>query len=483
MHNSNQMNKKTTLISFFVFLLSITFVLNACSDADDDPIPSNVQINDFVWKGLNLYYYWQLDSPDLADNRFGDNPSYVFFLNGFSSPENLFEHLLVDRETDRFSVIFSDYTVLENTLQGISKNNGLDFSLNFKDETRTSIFGWVRYVLPNTDASAQNVARGTIFYAVNGVEMNAQNYQSLLSSDTYTLNLADYDDGNITPNGQSITLTKAEYSENPVYLSDVFEIGTKKIGYLVYNGFYVDYESQLNAVFTDFQAQGVTDLVLDLRYNSGGAVSTATRLASMITGQFNQQVFARQEWNQKANDFFNENNPDFLVNKFTTSLANQNAITSLQLPKLYVLTTRSSASASELIINGLTSYIDVVQIGTKTSGKNVGSITLYDSPTFGSSNRNSSHKYAMQPITFKIVNNDNFGDYQDGLIPDIEIAENLNSLGVLGDPSETLLSAAINEIVNNGRFQNQNHFSIDNNLFFKDSKDLKPFGKEMYVKF
>ena len=98
-------------------------------------------------------------------------------------------------------------------------------------------------------------------------------------------------------------------------------------------------------------------------------------------------------------------------------------------------------------------------------------------------NVNPNHKYAMQPITFKIVNNDNFGDYQDGLIPDIEIAENLNSLGVLGDPSETLLSAAINEIVNNGRFQNQNHFSIDNNLFFKDSKDLKPFGKEMYVKF
>jgi hypothetical protein len=87
----------------------------------------------------------------------------------------------------------------------------------------------------------------------------------------------------------------------------------------------------------------------------------------------------------------------------------------------------------------------------------------------------------MQPITFKIVNNDNFGEYQDGLIPDIEIAENLNNLGTLGDTEEPLLNASINEIINNGRFQSQN-YPIDDNSFFKDSKDLRSFGKEMYLK-
>ena len=467
---------KLSLISSFVAL----FLFISCTDLDDEPVPVGIQVHDFVWKGLNLYYYWQADVEDLADNRFGDQSSYESFLNGFSTPENLFDHLIMDRTIDRFSVIYSDYTVLENTLQGISKNNGLDFVLNFTDDTQNEIFGWVRYVLPNTSASQQNIPRGTIFYAVNGITLNVNNYQSLLSADSYTLNFADYDNGNITPNGQSATLTKSEYSENPVYLNQVYEIGNKKIGYLVYNGFYIDYESQLNAVFADFQAQGVTDLVLDLRYNSGGAVATATRLASMITGQFNEQVFARQQWNQKANDFFEENNPSFLVNRFTNSIATNAAISSLQLPKLYVLTTRSSASASELVINGLKSYIEVVQIGTRTSGKNVGSITLYDSPTFGSNNKNPAHKYAMQPITFKIVNNDNFGDYQDGLIPDIEIAENLNDLGTLGDTEEPLLNAAINEIINNGRFQSHN-YPVDNNTFFKDSKDLKPFGKEMYL--
>ena len=70
---------------------------------------------------------------------------------------------------------------------------------------------------------------------------------------------------------------------------------------------------------------------------------------------------------------------------------------------MYVLTTKSSASASELLINGLKPYIDVIQIGDVTTGKNVGSVTLYDSPNFGTQNRNPSHRYAMQPIVLKIV--------------------------------------------------------------------------------
>src|SRR5690606_11498543 len=102
---------------------------------------------------------------------------------------------------------------------------------------------------------------------------------------------------NYTPNGQSVSLTKYEYAENPVYFSDVYEIETHKIGYLVYNGFYGNYDSQLNNVFGSFQAQGVTDLVLDLRYNSGGLISSASLLASMITGQFTGEIFAKQQWN------------------------------------------------------------------------------------------------------------------------------------------------------------------------------------------
>lgn len=462
----------------FLLILFLFFGIFACEDMDDARVASDIEVNDFIWKGLNLYYYWQTDSPDLADNRFEFQNEYEAFLRPYS-PEELFEHLLVERTTDRFSVIFSDYTVLENALQGSTKNNGVDYGLSYIPGSETDIFGWVRYIIPNSDASNKPIQRGDIFYAVNGIPLTIDNYRSLLAPDNYTLNLADFDGTNISSNGETVNLTKTNLTENPVLTSEVYEIGEHKIGYLVYNGFFASFESQLNNVFANFQSAGVTDLVLDLRYNSGGSVATATRLASMITGQFNNEIFGKQEWNQKVMDFFNENNPEQLINRFTNTLGNGNSIQSLQLNRVFILTTQSSASASELVINGLKPYIDVVQIGTVTSGKNVGSITLYDSPTFNSQNRNSSHKYAMQPITFKIVNRDNFGDYQDGLTPNITLPENLTNLGVLGDTSEPLLSAAIAQITGNGRFSMpQPTFEFE---YFKDAKDLKSIQPSFYL--
>jgi carboxyl-terminal processing protease len=462
----------------FLLALLLFFGFFACEDMDDKPVASGLEINDFIWKGLNLYYYWQADSPDLADNRFEFQNQFEDFLRPFS-PEDLFEHLLVERTTDRFSVIFSDYTVLEGALQGNTKNNGVDFVLNFVPGSTTQVFGWVRYIIPNSDASSKPIQRGDIFYAVNGVPLTSDNFRSLLAPDNYTLNLADFDGTTVTSNGISVELTKTVLTENPILVSEVFEIGERKIGYLVYNGFFANFESQLNTVFANFLSAGVTDLVLDLRYNSGGSVATATRLASMITGQFHNEIFGKQEWNQKVMTFFNDNNPEQLINRFTNTINNGSDIQSLQLNKLYVLTTRSSASASELVINGLKPYIDVVQIGTTTSGKNVGSITLYDAPTFGTQNRNPSHKYAMQPITFKIVNRDNFGDYQDGLQPNVVLPEDISNLGVLGDVNEPLLSAAIAQITGNGRFRSpQPVLELEH---FKDSKDLKPIQPSFYL--
>jgi len=63
-------------------------------------------VNDFIWKGLNQYYYWLQDSPDLADNRFANTQDYQSFINSFGTPEALFNHLLVAPEIDRYSVLF-----------------------------------------------------------------------------------------------------------------------------------------------------------------------------------------------------------------------------------------------------------------------------------------------------------------------------------------------------------------------------------------
>jgi C-terminal processing protease CtpA/Prc len=219
----------------------------------------------------------------------------------------------------------------------------------------------------------------------------------------------------------------------------------------MYNGFYPSHESQLNDAFATLQSQGITEFVLDLRYNSGGSVQTATHLASMITGQFTGQVFAKEQWNEKLEDYYSSASPATLFNFFTNTINTGAAINSLNLSKIYVLTTTATASASELVINGLEPYIDVIQIGDETTGKNVGSVTLYDSPTFNKIDINTNHRYAMQPLVLKIVNKAGFGDYTNGLQPDELVEEDLGNLGILGDPNEPLLNAAITRIEGRGR--------------------------------
>lgn len=461
-------------IVFYLLLGFVVFLPLGCEDNDDNLIPSSLQSKDFVWKGMNLYYLWQEQIDNLADDRFATQNELNTFLKEFTSPSTLFTSLLYERATvDKYSVIFSDYSVLEGVLTGNTKNNGVDFAIRRKPGSTTEVYGWVRYIIPGSDAASKDIQRGDLFYAINGTSLNIDNYLDLISTDSYTLNLADYNGGAITPNGQSVALTKTVLAENPILVNSVLTEGDKKIGYLMYNGFFSAYDNQLNTVFGNFSAQGVTDLVLDLRYNSGGAVTSATKLASMITGQFDGQLFAREQWNSKAQAYFLANNPTRLENKFVSGL------NGLNLTKVYVLTSKSSASATELVINCLKPYIQVVQIGDVTAGKNVGSITLYDSPTFAKTDVNKSHKYAMQPIVLKIVNKNGVGDYTAGITPDHELFEDMEMLGVLGDGDEKLLNKAITLITGSGRMTNQPTEVKQRDL--TDSKALQPLRSEMYV--
>lgn len=473
--------KKTLALAMLLFLGTFTF-LSCQDDYDDIEVPNSLKINDFIWKGLNLYYYWQADVPNLSDNKFRNQGELNSFLANYSTPENLFSDLLYQYSvTDRFSVMYSDYRVLEGTLNGITTNNGVDYELFRTSSSSDEVFGWVRYIIPNSDASTKNIQRGDIFYAIDGIPLRyaSRNYLELLRKESYTLNLADYNNGSPVPNGRSVTLSKTELTENPILMHQVYTYDQHKIGYLVYNGFYTAYDNQLNAVFGEFSSQGITDLIIDLRYNSGGSVNTATRLASMITGQKTGQVFAQQQWNSKVQSYFQANNPENLINRFTNSI-DGNAIKSLNMQKVYILTSKASASASELLINGLTPHISVVQMGDKTTGKNVGSITLYDSPSFNKEGRSSSHRYAMQPICFKIVNSAGFGDYAAGLSPANEnlYKENLGNLGTLGNVSEPLLSKAIRKITGTGRnIEN----TSPNYEAIKDAKSIQPMGTELYL--
>jgi carboxyl-terminal processing protease len=461
-------------------ILLISCLSVGCSTDDSNAVPRDLRAHDFVWKGLNLYYLWQENVPDLGDRRFANQSQLNTYLRSSGAPSDLFTNLLYQRgTTDRFSVIYDDYTVLEQVLSGNNKNNGVDYALFRKSSGSDQVIGWVRYILPNSDASDKNIQRGDLFYAVNGTSLTVQNYQELLAANNYTLHMADYDNGNYTPNNVTVNLTKHDYSENPVYYTNVYEIGSHKIGYLVYNGFYGAYDTHLNNAFANFQAQGVNQLVLDLRYNSGGLVSTATHLASMITGQFTGDVFAKQQWNAKATQqIIRTSGEESLINRFSDRLSNGNQLNHLNLNKVYILTTASTASASELVINGLKPHIQVVQIGGKTTGKNVGSITLYDSPNYGRDNKNPDHKYAMQPLVLKIANSTGFGDYQTGLMPDIELSESLGDMKPLGDSEELFLATAIGDITGTVPRHQIEVIAHDQ---ISDSKKMMPLGTEMYL--
>lgn len=133
--------KKIGLLAIFV-LVGITG-LQSCEDMDDKAVP----VNDFIWKGMNLYYLWKDNVQDLNDNRFANQGELNNYLSNFSSPESLFESLIYERQTiDRWSVIHPDFYVLENALQGTSKSNGVEYGLMYKPGSQTDIFGYVRYI-------------------------------------------------------------------------------------------------------------------------------------------------------------------------------------------------------------------------------------------------------------------------------------------------------------------------------------------------
>lgn len=463
-------------------------------------VTSVTLINDFIWEGLNQYYYWQEDVDNLADTVIDDVASYINLLNSQNNPSDFFYSL--NHPDDRFSWIEENYRDLQNQLSGISASNGMKFLIYRRCSDCNELVAIVTYVLPDSDAAEKGIVRGDTFTIVNGQELTISNYSSLLYGEdlTYTIDLVDYDAANnvATPRNISVSLTKEEnFQENPIHKSMAFDVNGRVVGYLMYNQFVgavdsddddqidVDFNELLVQTFTEFGNLGVQDLVVDLRYNGGGSVQTCTYLASMITGQHTGSVFAQQRWNSKLmayinaiNSDNNDNNNIETRNTFVNATTAGTSLPSLNLQRVYILTTNRSASASELLINGLASYINVIQVGTTTYGKNVGSISLYDyvdaQAPFDSINQ--AHDYAMQPIVLKIANNDGYADYANGLPPEdrsvlpnldfIEVRESISNFGTLGDPNEPMLATALNHITNN----NNKYEGLENRILLPEVK-------------
>lgn len=488
---------------FFAPLLMLSMLTLSCSEDDvieeevevevEEPEQRrNLEVEEFIFGAMDEIYLYEADVPQLRDSYFSTEDKKLDYLESFSDPVDLYYDLVADH--DEFSFMTEDYVALNKLLQeGVSGTNGMNYGLSLFSGSE-NVFGYVRYVMPNSPAEAAGVKRGDFFTEIDGTKMNLNNYQQLLGQASYSLRIDEFianpdGGGSISPTDQVVDLTKVEMAENPILTHKIIETEGQRIGYIMYNGFTPTFDGELNAIFGEFKNQNITDLILDFRYNGGGNVETAIDIASMITGQFNNQVLLKYQWNQKYQNYYEKNDPESLKIRFNDNVRGGAAMNSLNLSEVHVITTRSSASASELVIHALKPYIEVVQIGGTTRGKFQASGTLYDSPNLSYRNAdgvvhvNKNHNYALQPLMVKYANKNGESDFVDGLFPDVEASEDIAAYGVLGDPSEPMLKAAINAVL--GKAQEpatamQRRMETDMK-FIGESDMFKPNYQRMYI--
>lgn len=457
---------------YFLLFLLFGFIFTSCKKNDDDVTPPEISeepvvksiadypAQHFMWQAMNAFYFWQADVTDLADNRFSTDADYAEFLSSENNPSDFFykicnNHVRVvgeDAAVDRFSGVVENYKDLVNSLQGVSKSNGLEFQL-YLFENSDDVYGVVTYIAGDSDAAAKEIKRGDLFVGVNGQTLNRNNFRDLLfdSNDTYTLNMAGIMDGTISENGTEIELTKVEnFSENPILVSTVIQQNGTKVGYLMYNSFLAAYDEDLNDVFGVFKADNIDELVLDFRYNGGGRVSTAVQIASSVYGTKTDELFLKARYNDKIQSTFEPGDGE---TNFSDKTIDGSSINELNLSRVFIIATGSTASASELVMNGLEPYVDVVQIGEASRGKNEFSITFVDDRENNyfynpsrEANINPKNQWGIQPLLGRNENADGFLDYTEGLIPDFNLEEDIANLGILGDPSEPFLALALSKI-------------------------------------
>jgi len=485
-------NKHLNWISILSFFLFIIVMVNCKKDPVEPPVPTVIKeatdVNKFVYNGLKDYYLWVDQVPNLIVTKYTVKDSLNAFLNTFTDPNVLFTSLLYKYKTiDKWSFIVDDSKIIDNWIQGISETMGFDFMLA-RFGTTSNVFGFVRYVYKGSPAEKAGLKRGDLFMKVNDQQLTVTNYSTLLFNVlTYKLSLASISSANvISLNGKTVSMTAIQMQENPIQLDTVLNVGSFKVGYLVYNGFNADFDLQLNDVFKKFKDAGIDRLVLDLRYNGGGSVQTAKYLASMIYGTATTKVFLKSQYNKGLQEYFvSTEGAESLIENFTDKILKtatttaDTPINTVNMTKLYVITSDNTASASELLINGLKPYLQVFNVGINTAGKYVGSFTIKDWDAKGVVNPN--NNWAMQPIVVKIANSAGVSDYVDGLVPDYLLEEDIVNLMPFGDQNETLLKAVLNNIM--GLPQSAIVLKSQK-LGLKrvfDSQDIRPFSKQMYI--
>lgn len=421
--------------SAFAGLVCALLVVAGCEkDPSAKPDPTEevtfADINQWVVDSMRYYYYWNSSIPQDRN------------LNFNAHPEDFFETLL-QRPQDRFSWIQNNEE-LRNDLSGIIRTSGLGVSFFRIGDDHAGVT--VRFVHKGSPADLAGIKRGDLFIRVNGQLLtrsgnSVQNADALFGNEPFSLTYGILSGSSITV-GDDVSLTPVEgFQEKAIHLDSVIVTpnGTK-VGYLFYNRFLQAQAQELVDAFGKLKAAGVTELIIDERYNSGGSVGIAALLASLIHIDFNinmpfiQYVFNSNLRNATLTyaDLYGAANAQLVTNR------------NLGLNRVYVLATGSSASASELLINNLRAIMgptNVIHIGTPTVGKDDASLTISNSsPRFSGEN-----DWGIQPIVLKYKNRDGEGDFVDGLRPTHVVEESV-PFAPMGSGTDPLIAKALSLI-------------------------------------
>jgi C-terminal processing protease CtpA/Prc len=420
--------------SFLSVLFGSLVLLNSCKDKTEDPAPvlsENAKVNTWIQAVMDEVYLW-------LDNM--RNP-----ISLESDPEEYFDALLF-KPTDRFSVIYPDYQELIDNLSGVSKEAGYEISLARESSSNNNVVAFITYTKKGSPAEAKGLRRGDLITHINGVRMTLDNYQTILGqrSEAHSISYFRYNEASSSYVAQTpVDLTTVVLNEDPNYLDSIYTIGSQKIGYVVYHFFApgiegqsTRYDDEMDAIFAKFKAEGINNLILDFRYNGGGSQSSAVNLASLIApGVTDSDILSKNKFNSFLSEFEPFKN---VVINFENKPENLGSILSGN--RLYVITSSRTASASELIINGLKPYMDVFLVGGLTVGKNVGSFAIEDE-------ENPDNKYGLLPIVFKSFNKNDQSDYDTGFQPNIQGNElSQPALLPFGDTNEFLLKLTLEQI-------------------------------------
>ncbi|MCD8071854.1 MAG: S41 family peptidase [Alistipes sp.] len=479
------MNGKRLFHGYGKLLAAVIPLLFALSCNNDEPgggepgDSADKVANEWVYGFMKTDYLWLEDLPASVNTglRYDDFFRSLLSPNdgrpdeerkyGFYSYIEKIDKTQSTRADDHLTVSYGfDYIITQTYLYDprVSQENAFP-----------KIYATVVSVTKGSPAEAEGLKRGDHIYKIGGKELTTANYLDLLpslhassetSSVTFTLcelteqtqfKRVEYTvDGNTLyipivtrEEAASATILKAQsISETPVYTANILSESGKKIGYLVYNQFerggdQAVFDSQLTEVFGDFRDSGIDEMVLDLRYNPGGYVSSCQLLASLIvptslTGTtFQTSVFR---------------------NSSSTTWRYTSQANTVALNRVYIIETGHSASASEALLHCLrASGIEVIHIGNRTEGKNVG-MTLHSSDELKGNQALAiqGYEYRAWPVTFTIQDTNGQSYSRDGIDPKESGGYILyEDYGIdfpeLGDRSEPMLAAALYHI-NNGQF-------------------------------